>query len=194
MGDNRETLSVRLTEVVPPVQNVALENGLFGLDTNPPSLASRLFIDRYATDSYQNVLFPLIQFPLFVADLRQRLSISTAEDRALSSETAAPNKMTIISHAFKRPRFLELHVPTIGYPVSQTEYIGIDPPFSTTKMAEIEEGEQSRGYGAWKTDPDGTGVLLRTKREKRGWDEKVFQAQILDRLGRSTMAWEYKAL
>ena len=49
--------------------------------------------ESHATDSYQNVLFSLLHF-------RRKTSSS-------------PTHITIISHEFKRARFLELHIPAI---------------------------------------------------------------------------------
>ena len=90
-----------------------------------------------------------------------------------------PNELIIVSHTFKRSRFLDLHVPTIGPPVGSVAYIGIDPALDESKLAEIVEGDRLRGYGAWKDDLRGTGRLLTGKRLGRGWDEAVFIARFL---------------
>ncbi|ETI29365.1 hypothetical protein G647_01818 [Cladophialophora carrionii CBS 160.54] len=197
---------------------VALEKNLFNLDTDidtdtspsPSTLRSRIFVDRYATDSYQNVLLPLIQFPLFAQELQSRLrgeAVSGSYDNHDSHSQARtmpaidedghaamdpnsdaklsiptwPAKLTVISHAFKRRRFLNLHVPAARFPGTQTTYIGIDPPFEPGRMAEIEEGDRLRGYGVWEGDLYGLGALLSGKREKRGWDEGVFRAEVVGR-------------
>jgi hypothetical protein len=89
--------------------------------------------------------------------------------------------MTVISHGFKRRRFLDLHIPAIRFPLSRTAYIGIDPPFEPARMAQIEDGDRLRGYGAWERDLYGLGEVLRGKREKRGWEEETFRAEVLDR-------------
>ncbi|OCT47568.1 hypothetical protein CLCR_03539 [Cladophialophora carrionii] len=180
--------------------------------TSTSTLRSRIFIDRYATDSYQNVLLPLIQFPLFAQELQSRLrgeapsgsydnhdshsqtrtmpAVDEDEHAAAAMDPNSdakmsiptwPAKLTVVSHAFKRWRFLDLHVPAARFPVAQTTYIGIDPPFESERMAEIEEGDRLRGYGVWKGDLYGLGALLRGKREKRGWDEGVFRAEVVGR-------------
>ena len=77
--------------------------------------------------------------------------------------------MTIISHAFKRARFLELHCPAIRWPLSQLEYIGIDPPEDVTPRSVLDRGEREKGYGVWEQDLYGVGSVLGGKREKRGW-------------------------
>ncbi|KAK7900365.1 hypothetical protein LTR67_004111 [Exophiala xenobiotica] len=178
-------------------QAVATEKNLFNLDTSPPSLRQRIFVDRYATDSYQNILLSLVQWPLFV---RQVLSNPTSKLPSLKQSTCGggggggcgempmpmpswPTKLTIVSHEFKRARFLELHLPAIAWNREETVFVGIDPPFDKTRMAEIEEGDRLRGYGAWKGDLYGVGEGPRGKRVKRGWDGDVFRREVLERLG-----------
>ncbi|KIW74813.1 hypothetical protein Z517_11583 [Fonsecaea pedrosoi CBS 271.37] len=166
--------------------NVAIEHGLFGLDNNSttiPTLRQRIFVDRYATDSYQNILCSLVQFPLFV---RQLLSEQQQQQHGQAATKAPfPTKLTIVSHAFKRARFLDLHLPALGFPPASasTVFIGINPPFTATKLAEIEEGDRLRGYGAWEKDLYGAGEGLSQKREKRGWDGERFWTEVLERLG-----------
>ncbi|KIW61047.1 hypothetical protein PV05_01213 [Exophiala xenobiotica] len=158
---------------------VAIERNLFSFDTTPPSLQQRIFIDRYATDSYQNILLSLVQWPLFV---RQVLCNDLPSKQSTGSEMPWPTKLTIVSHEFKRARFLELHLPAIAWN-RETVFVGIDPPFDRVRMAEIEEGDRLRGYGAWKGDPYGIGGVPRGKRVKRGWDGNVFRREVLDSLG-----------
>ncbi|EXJ89734.1 hypothetical protein A1O3_02801 [Capronia epimyces CBS 606.96] len=184
--------------------DVAVECGLFGLETSPPMLQPRLFVDRFATDSYQNILCSIIQFPLFVRQLLEKRvqpsslvssPSSTSGSTLISSNlntttttTAAntvtplfPTKLTIVSHEFKRSRFLDLHLPAMHW-AGETRFIGINPPFDRVKMAEIETGDRLRGYGAWEKDLYGAGELLAAKRKVRGWDEEQFRREVLDHL------------
>lgn len=147
-------------------QNLCIARDLFGQETNPPTLRKRIFAEEWATDSYQNVLLSLIQYPQF------RRSIHP--DQGLDVRIAWPDKLIIISHDFKRSRFMELHVPTIQPPSAKVEYIGIDPPFDSDQLAQVVQGDRLRGYGAWKSDLRGTGMLLTRKRLARGWDEGAF--------------------
>ncbi|EXJ67222.1 uncharacterized protein A1O5_09869 [Cladophialophora psammophila CBS 110553] len=156
--------------------NVAIEHDLFGLETSPPSLRQRIFVDRYATDSYQNILCSLIQFP------------------SQTIRAPFPTKLTIVSHSFKRSRFLELHLPALRFPLESTTYIGINPPFSPAKLKEIEEGDRLRGYGAWEKDFYGTGVGLSRKREKRGWDGGKFRSEVLERFSDGELRRDLKGL
>ena len=147
------------------------------MEKSPPSLRSRMFVDRFATDSYQNILFSLIQFPLFAREMLHGSNNSYPDEIVLSF----PNKLTVVSHEFKRSRFLDLHLPAARW-ARTTEYIGINPPFDATRMAEIETGDLLRGYGAWRNDVYGVGELLAKKRKARGWDEEDFRRGVLERL------------
>ena len=86
--------------------------------------------------------------------------------------------MVIVSHAFKKRRFLELHLPALRFPVERCEFIGIDPCFSSDsdggqrRLQEIGAGDLKRGYGAWKEDLYGARALLVRKKTERGWNER----------------------
>jgi len=161
---------------------------LFGLETRPQKLRRRLFLERFATDSYQNILFSLLQFPAFVQTLLQTNgdgdsgagatanAFSTPNSGARSN--AFPSKLVIISHEFKRARFENLHLPAMKWH-GQTRYIGINPPFDQQRMVEIEQGDRKRGYGAWEKDLYGNGSLLCQKRLSRGYDLKKVHDQVL---------------
>ncbi|KAL8681466.1 MAG: hypothetical protein Q9186_002412 [Xanthomendoza sp. 1 TL-2023] len=126
-----------------------IKAGLSALRKEPDSIITH---DPLSTDSFQNTLFPLLLF------------------RRLYSTN--PTHITIISHAFKRPRFLDLHIPAICWPIRKFTFIGIDPPESVTPKAVLEEGERMRGYGVWKGDLYGVGEVLEGKRRGRGWEAR----------------------
>ena len=148
--------------------NLALARGLLdstdALLNETVSLKDRMFLDEFATDSYQNVLFPLLQFPRYL----QSLSLSPRQP-------LTPGRLIIVSHDFKRRRFTELHLPAIKFPVARTEYVGIDPVFDQDedkgerRRRDITEGDLKRGFGAWKEDLYGDGEVLSAKRRVRGW-------------------------
>ena len=81
--------------------------------------------------------------------------------------------MTIITHDFKRHRFLDLHITALKFPAQRVRFVGIDPPESVTSRASLDEGERKRGWGLWQEDLYGTGDVLRTKRVARGWKDDV---------------------
>ncbi|ORZ26159.1 hypothetical protein BCR42DRAFT_315609 [Absidia repens] len=70
-------------------------------------LRKRMIVEDYARDSYENVLFSLCRFAEMTSEY--------------------PTKLTVIGFEFKRPRFEQLHIKSIRYPLDQFDYIGIDP-------------------------------------------------------------------
>ncbi|KAK1700725.1 hypothetical protein BDP55DRAFT_643993 [Colletotrichum godetiae] len=173
--------------------NLAAANAYFGILPPPPSPSSSLssstttppsppitpliHTDTLALDSYHNILHSLLLF--------HRLY------------STYPRTLTIISHAFKKPRILDGHCAAIGFPLDQTRYIGIDPPgmegaaaaaASTTTNAapgerkdDEDDGEEDDGDGSkagaiagvkhaadeWTVDPHGVGASLAGKRKAR---------------------------
>ena len=128
------------------LQNLAQARSFFSHPT-PDALTIRL--ETSATDSFQNLL-SLIDFIEYTGHL--------------------PSHITIISHAFKRERFLELHCKTIRWPLDRLSYVGIDPPMEDEgKRAQIEKGE-AKARQDWVEDWWGWGPVLGEKRYKRGWD------------------------
>jgi hypothetical protein len=130
----------------------------------------RMFVESYATDSFQNVLFPLLFFPTFANSIPESRSSSPPLQQAL----IYPCHLTIISHAFKRYRFIALHLPALRYPVTpdRISYIGIDPSMDEIKRADVRAGELSNGVRAWERDCYGVGEALKGKRQTRGWTEE----------------------
>ena len=137
----------------------------------------RVFVEGWATDSFQNVQLSLMQYPLWVKQLQDR-----GAGRMPGTDVGRvmwPEKLIVVSHDFKRPRFLDLHLAALRWPPDRVQYIGIDPPFSSSKLAEIKEGDLQRGYGAWREDLYGSGEVLMRKREDRGWDREAFESRFL---------------
>lgn len=139
--------------------------------------------ENYATDSYQNVLLSLLQFPIWLSERNHSSQPEGLHPPQLTlADLVVPKRLIIISHEFKRSRFLDLHLPAIrsiwpsteAFDKMDVEYIGIDPCLDEQKIREIKEGDRLRGYGAWKSDLFGTGELLSKKRLERGWNEDGF--------------------
>lgn len=164
-------------------RDLALANDLFG---HRASLASRIWTDDDATDSFQNVLFPLLLFRLH-ATQSQKFEVPT-DDNTNQCRTF-PEHMTVIGHEFKRRRFEELHLPAIRWPKDSRrfKYVGSDPPMDAEKRTEVVEGEMQRGYGAWQKDLYGAGDVLANKRKARGWtmDKKKELENTMNRI------WQY---
>ena len=161
--------------------NLALANELFGLDKK---LTRRIFTEDHARDSYQNVLFPLLSFPFYVANVRLRLEEKEWAPPPVSPQPLVwrredsprpPKHITIISHAFKRERFVKLHLPAVGWPTdaAHLEYLGIDPTMNREREAAILEGDMKKGFGPWQSDLYGTHGDLLKKRLARGWSQNT---------------------
>lgn len=113
------------------------------------SLAARCGVETHATDSMQNLLFSILRF------------------RHLTG--TYPAQVTVITHAFKELRFLELHASALKYPASRIRVCGINPPMTLAELQDVQEGERKRGYEPFLKDPYGLGKLLASKRIARGW-------------------------
>ncbi|KAL2045142.1 hypothetical protein N7G274_002223 [Stereocaulon virgatum] len=118
----------------------------------PPTLHPSLAAETHATDSYQNILFSIIHYHHLT--------------------TRYPTHITLITHAFKILRFLDLHVRAIRWPSDRITFLGIDPPEQVTPRTVLEEGKGEGGYGVWKGDLYGVGDILGGKRRARGWVEE----------------------
>ncbi|RAH66857.1 DUF218 domain protein [Aspergillus aculeatinus CBS 121060] len=131
--------------------NLARANNYFQFA--PPIDPTRLVAENRATDSYQNVLFSLLRF------------------RAVAGRY--PTRVTVVTHAFKRARFAEVHFPAVGLGGAESrvevEVVGINPPEVVTPLRELVAGEEERGIGVWRGDRYGVGRVLGRKRAARGW-------------------------
>ena len=117
--------------------------------------ATRLYAECRATDSFQNVLLSLLLFQ--------------------EKTNNAPKRITIISHAFKRRRFIDQHCPILRWPAARVEYIGIDPDKDEAGSRRIETGEET-ARAQWQQDPWGWGPELGRKRLQRAWDDACLPA------------------
>ncbi|KAI9833605.1 MAG: hypothetical protein M1819_003558 [Sarea resinae] len=106
-----------------------------------------------ATDSFQNVLFSILRFRTLVGHY--------------------PSRITLVSHAFKRERFVALHARALRWPLQALDYVGIDPPPEITPRAVLVAGERERGVGLWARDLYGARSQLREKRVQRGWRQEL---------------------
>ncbi|KAJ6114418.1 DUF218 domain protein [Penicillium sp. IBT 16267x] len=120
---------------------------------------SRIITEDLATDSYQNVLFSLLRFRLHTG--------------------VYPQRVTVVTHEFKRARFMECHFPALGLLPQISErntepngvsVIGINPPEEVTPLGSLVRGEAGKGIGLWRQDLYGVGEDLAGKRRQRGWN------------------------
>ncbi len=135
-------------------------------------------MEEWSTDSFQNVLFGLITFQHHVLEnLKNHPGVGLEG----IERQKQPKRLVIVSHEFKRRRFMELHVPALRFPREKVEFIGIDPPWVGARREEMVKGEMERGLTAWERDWYGTGDILAGKRRERGWSEEKFIEQELGR-------------
>ncbi|KAL4900803.1 hypothetical protein BDW74DRAFT_188044 [Aspergillus multicolor] len=128
--------------------NLARDNAFFGYA--PRIDVSRVIAETHATDSYQNVLFSMLHFRLHTGKY--------------------PERVTVVTHEFKRQRFMKFHFPAVGLDgPDKADVVGINPPEEVTPLKELVGGEALKGLGLWKNDAYGVGADLRVKRVKRGW-------------------------
>lgn len=115
---------------------------------------TRCDVENEATDSFQNLLFSILRF------------------RKLTG--SYPGRVTVVTHAFKERRFLELHGPAIKYPAQCLRVLGINPPFTLAELHDVQKGEHLRGYGVFSKDLYGVRQPLKDKRIARGWASETY--------------------
>jgi hypothetical protein len=114
-----------------------------------------ILLEEQALDSFSNILFSILM---------------------IWKQTGHfPEKITIVSHKFKKERFMELHVPAIRFPRGMVVFLGIDPEYmreeseswDEVRAAEVRRGSREKGFGEWERDPLGSGNVLSGKRRGR---------------------------
>ena len=71
------------------------------------TLKPRVYLEEFARDSYENLLFSICRFYEIVG--------------------AYPTKITVIGFDFKDHRFTDLHRAAIGFPIGNFTYVGLKP-------------------------------------------------------------------
>jgi hypothetical protein len=113
----------------------------------------RILVEERALDSYFNVLFSITEF-------WRRYSFTW------------PQRLTVVSHDFKKTRIVDGHCAAIGFPLDRVVYVGIDPPGMTKPSVgcigkESAMAGVSQALDEWTKDPDGEGAILAGKRRRR---------------------------
>jgi len=104
-----------------------------------------------AIDSYQNLLFSVIEFRRKVGHY--------------------PETINVITHAFKSDRFFKLHGPAIRWHPHRLRVLGINPPFHQHELEQIQKAEYTNAFALFRTDPYGNESPLVDKRGLRKWNE-----------------------
>ncbi|CCC11324.1 hypothetical protein SMACR_04027 [Sordaria macrospora] len=171
--------------------NLALANSFFGLSpaSSPSTTAAacsftdRIHLEERALDSYYNILFSLIHYW-----------------RVVHPQHAWPERITIVSHTFKRNRLVDGHCaaifgldPSSSVLEERVRFVGINPPgvdavggvaerdgdggsSDVKKKEEAMQGVQL-ALGQWAEDPHGVGEELAGKRRARncwGVEQRLF--------------------
>ncbi|KAK1247516.1 hypothetical protein MKX07_002425 [Trichoderma sp. CBMAI-0711] len=146
--------------------DIASSNNFFNIIPSTKNSSSKILIEDRALDSYHNILFSLTLF--------------------YTRFHTWPAHLTIISHAFKKPRLANGHCTAIGFPLERTAFVGIDPP----GMINEENVDGMKGVGQavddWMRDPHGRGEVLAGKRRRRNpWGvwQGVFKEKDVDKGG-----------
>ncbi|KAE8448118.1 hypothetical protein EG329_009883 [Mollisiaceae sp. DMI_Dod_QoI] len=117
----------------------------------------RIVLDEQALDSFGNLVFGLLSF--------------------WKRTRRWPEKISVVSHEFKRRRFLELHMGSLKLEGARIVFVGIDPSymreesgdFDAVRKESVVRGEMERGYWEWERDSLGVGMVLRGKRVGRNY-------------------------
>lgn len=88
---------------------------------------SRVFLEEFARDSYENLLFSLCRFREVVGRY--------------------PEKVTVIGFGFKKKRFTDLHRRAIAFPESNFTYIGLRPQHKNFDHNKAQDGEKAAVNG-----------------------------------------------
>ncbi|KAK7989544.1 hypothetical protein PG989_009859 [Apiospora arundinis] len=135
--------------------DIAAYNAYFGI-IDAGAASDRIVCEPRALDSYYNVLFSLLLFWQ-----------STHDGKATVSTTNTwPEKITIVSHAFKH----------------RVDFVGIDPPGMVDGTNEAAMQGVSQAIAEWKENPHGIGGTLAEKRRKRnpwGVSQTLFESEQL---------------
>jgi hypothetical protein len=130
------------------------DNDFWGLDEEK-KLRRRVMLEEQALDSFANLVFGVLLF--------------------WKKTGSWPETISIVSHAFKEARFMELHVPAMKWQRERVRFVGVDPEymverspeFDAERMESVRVGERERGFKEWESDPTGKGERLSGKRKGR---------------------------
>jgi hypothetical protein len=106
----------------------------------------RSFVEEYARDSFENLLFSLCRF------------------REITSRY--PAKVTVVGFDFKGHRFADMHRKALGFPEDKFQYVGIKPASASFDYAKAVRGEEEVER-VFLEDPYSCSDALESKRHVR---------------------------
>ena len=111
------------------------------------SVRDRLFLEEFARDSYENLLFSLCRF------------------REVTG--AYPVKVTVVGFDFKEKRFVDQHRAAIDFPAENFQYVGLHPPEGSGFDSGVAAAGEGSVVAAYSADPYGCKHALADKRQLR---------------------------
>jgi len=133
-------------------------------------LKGRIALEENATDSYQNLLFSILRF------------------RELTGRY--PEYVTVVTHAFKERRFMELHAAAIKWPSSRLRVQGVNPPFTLAELQQVQGREYELAHKPFIDDPFGVRSPLAEKRKARNWNPSMGDGLTEDESVRQLLRWD----
>ncbi|KAF8852164.1 hypothetical protein BDZ45DRAFT_730385 [Acephala macrosclerotiorum] len=139
--------------------DLCVDNDFWGIlgdeEEKKEEVIKRIVLEEQALDSFGNLMFGLLAF--------------------WERTRRWPEKISLVSHEFKRKRFLDLHIEALRFPREKVVFLGIDPSymregsedFDEVRRESVVQGELKRGFREWESDRLGTETMLRGKRAGR---------------------------
>ncbi|KAK9475854.1 hypothetical protein V1514DRAFT_264261, partial [Lipomyces japonicus] len=120
--------------------SLARTRGIIPPDT---AILSRITTEEFARDSFENLLFSICRFYEMTGNY--------------------PVQISVVSHEFKKKRFVDLHRAAIRYPEAQFIFHGLNPDGDVPN-----EGERTNALVPFTNDPYGCfdEILLAKKRQR----------------------------
>ena len=99
-------------------------------------IESRIALEEFAMDSYENLLFSICRFREVTGNY--------------------PSHIKVISFEFKKGRFIDYHRAALRYPIQQFQYIGVDPDSNSRfDLLKAAKGEKENSVIPYGRDPYG---------------------------------------
>eukprot|EP00606_Chrysophyceae_sp_TOSAG23-5_P000500 GSChrysophyteH2.ASY1.ANO1.914.1 assembled CDS len=116
-----------------------------GTQTYP--VRDRVYLDEFARDSFENLLFSLCRY------------------REVTGKY--PSKVSVVGFDFKEARFVDQHRAALGFPAERFSYVGLTPVKGSGFNHKVAEAGEEKIRAVFEKDPYGCTHVLSDKRELR---------------------------
>lgn len=136
-----------------PAEDTAtkLASGSQGVDRSLDLSRLRMTTENFALDSFQNLLFSIARFYEYT--------------------NRYPSRITVVSYAYKKKRFVDLHAKALRWPTQASlkrfNFVGIDDEDNRL------QAPQDNAYSAFEVDMYGCWGRLREKRKRRNANRRL---------------------